>query len=47
MFAMQLVMFLEKTFTVTIEPQDLLLDNFRTVDAMARLIEAKARGATA
>ncbi|MFI6225937.1 acyl carrier protein [Micromonospora echinospora] len=41
LFAMELVMFIERTFGVTI-PNDLLrLDNFRSVAAMTDLLEKK------
>jgi methoxymalonate biosynthesis acyl carrier protein len=42
MFAMQLVLFVEKEFKVTIENEDLDLDNFRTINAIANLLERKA-----
>ncbi|MFI6151930.1 acyl carrier protein [Kitasatospora sp. NPDC051170] len=46
LFAMELVVFLEKEFGVTIGGADLRLDNFRTVNGMvalvARLREEKA-----
>lgn len=38
LFAMELVMFVEKTFGCTIPNQELRLDNFRTADAMAELV---------
>jgi methoxymalonate biosynthesis acyl carrier protein len=38
MFAMELVVHLEKTYGVTIVGTDLKLDNFRTVGAMAGLV---------
>ena len=41
LFAMQLITFLEKEFAITIENEDLKLDNFRTINAMAMLIEKK------
>lgn len=41
MFAMQLVLFMEQEFQITIENEDLEFDNFRTVNAMTRLIECK------
>nr|BBM96656.1 acyl carrier protein [Streptomyces kitasatoensis] len=52
LFAMQLVVHLEKTYGVTISGADLMLDNFRTVDAMVRLVHKlggsrAAAGATA
>ena len=44
MFAMQLVLFVEKSFGVTVEQADLRLDNFRSVRALTALVERK-RGA--
>lgn len=41
LFAMQLVLFLESKFSLTIENEDLEIDNFRTVTALCRLIERK------
>lgn len=41
LFAMQLVLFVEKEFDITIENDDLDMDNFRTVNAIARLVERK------
>ena len=41
MFAMQLVQFVETTFGITVESEDLEIDNFRTVDAIAALVERK------
>jgi len=41
MFAMQLVLFIEQEFQVTIENEDLELDNFRTISAMVSLLERK------
>jgi acyl carrier protein len=41
MFAMQLVLFIEKEFNVTIENEDLDFDNFRTINAMVGLLERK------
>ncbi|WP_274564251.1 acyl carrier protein [Streptomyces spiramyceticus] len=38
LFAMQLVVHLEKTHGIVISGADLMLDNFRTVDAMVRLV---------
>jgi len=45
LFAMQLVMFVEKEFGVTVEDEDLEIDNFRSVDAIAALVERKAAAA--
>jgi methoxymalonate biosynthesis acyl carrier protein len=41
MFAMQIVLFLEKNFQITIANEDLELKNFQTINAMADLIERK------
>ncbi len=41
MFAMQLVLFLEKHFKIAIANEDLDLKNFQTINAMAGLIERK------
>jgi methoxymalonate biosynthesis acyl carrier protein len=38
LFAMELVMFIEKTFGITIPNAELRIDNFRTADAMADLV---------
>ncbi|QYC42684.1 acyl carrier protein [Nonomuraea coxensis DSM 45129] len=38
LFAMELVMFVEKTFGVTIPNEELRIDNFRTATAMAELV---------
>jgi methoxymalonate biosynthesis acyl carrier protein len=45
LLAMQLVAFVEKEFGITVEDQDLDLDNFRTVNAIARLVERKGGAA--
>jgi methoxymalonate biosynthesis acyl carrier protein len=45
MFAIQLVLFLEKTFSVEIVGRDLQLNNFRTVGAMAGLVRRLRAGA--
>lgn len=42
LFAMQLVLFLEQKFKIAIESDDLEIENFRTINAMARLLERKA-----
>ncbi|HEY6348113.1 MAG TPA: phosphopantetheine-binding protein [Candidatus Angelobacter sp.] len=42
MFAMQLVLFLEKNFKITIANEDLELKNFQSINAMAELIAKKA-----
>ena len=41
MFAMQLVLFIEQEFQLTIKDNELDFENFRTVNAMTRLIESK------
>ena len=38
LFAMELVVHIEQTFGVTIEGDDLQLENFRTVGAMAEMV---------
>ena len=45
MFAMQLVQFVESDFGITVESEDLDLDNFRTVAAIAALVERKRAAA--
>jgi methoxymalonate biosynthesis acyl carrier protein len=42
LFAMELVMFIEKTFGITIRNDELRIDNFRTVSAMTALVERQA-----
>ncbi len=41
LFAMQLVMFLEKEFNIRIENEDLNMDNFRTIDSIVGFINKK------
>ena len=41
LLAMQLVAFIEKEYSLTVEDEDLDLDNFRTIDAIDALIERK------
>jgi len=41
LFAMQLVMFLEKEFAIHIQSEDMELDNFRTVNRMVQFIQDK------
>ena len=45
LLALQLVTFLEKEFGVTIEDEELDLDNFRTIQNMDALIERKTGAA--
>ena len=40
LFAMELVMFIEKTFGITISNADLQIQNFRTVNAMVALVQS-------
>ncbi|MBN1666963.1 MAG: acyl carrier protein [Anaerolineales bacterium] len=42
LFAMQLVLFIEGEFNLKLERDDLKLDNFRSVNAIARLVEHKS-----
>ena len=42
LFAMQLVLFLEKEFQLKVENEDLDYDNFRTLNAIVSFIERKA-----
>ena len=39
--AMQLVLFLESEFNITIDDEDLDFDNFRSINAITQLIERK------
>jgi methoxymalonate biosynthesis acyl carrier protein len=41
MFAMQLVQFVESEFGITVDSEDLDLDNFRSVTAIAALVARK------
>jgi methoxymalonate biosynthesis acyl carrier protein len=41
LFAMQLVMFVEKEFRLKVHDDDLLIDNFRTVNAVMDLVTKK------
>jgi acyl carrier protein len=41
MFALELVTFLEGTFAIHVENDDLDLDNFRSVDALAEFVARK------
>jgi acyl carrier protein len=41
MFAMQLVQFVETTFGVTCESEDLEIDNFRSIDALTAFVVRK------
>ena len=46
MFAMQLVQFVEGECGITVESDDLELDNFRTVSSIAAFVERKRASAT-
>jgi len=41
LFAMQLVLFIESTFAIRLAQEDLDLENFRSVNAIVRLVEQK------
>ena len=41
MFAIQLVLFVEREFQIAIENEDLELENFRTINSIANLVESK------
>lgn len=41
MFAMQLVLFIEKDFEIAIENEDLEFANFRSINSMVSLLERK------
>jgi acyl carrier protein len=41
LLAMQLVAFVEKEFALTVEDEDLDIDNFRSVNAIAALVARK------
>ena len=41
LFAMQLVLFVEQSYQITIENEDLDIDNFRTINALSSLIQQK------
>ena len=41
MFAMQLVLFVEQEFQITIENEDLEFENFRTINSIGNLVERK------
>lgn len=41
LFAMQLVLFIEKEFGMSVEDEDLNIDNFRTINTITELIKGK------
>jgi acyl carrier protein len=47
MFAMQLVLFVETEFGIKVEDEDLEIDNFRSVNAIAGLVVRKTQGQAA
>jgi len=47
LFAMQLVAFVEKEFSIKVEDEDLDVDNFKSVNAIADLVERKTAGVVA
>jgi acyl carrier protein len=47
LFAMELVMFVEKTFGVSIPNEELRIENFQTAAVMAELVERLAVGSSA
>jgi acyl carrier protein len=46
LFAMQLVSFVEKEFGITVESEDLEIENFSTINAIAALVERKTGAAS-
>lgn len=44
LFAMQLVMFVEKEFALTISRENLKLANFQSIDAIVALVEGEGHG---
>ncbi|WP_341716404.1 acyl carrier protein [Micromonospora sp. FIMYZ51] len=45
LFAMQLVAFVEKEFRIEVQSSDLEIENFQSIEAIARLVEAKSAAA--
>ncbi|WP_432839327.1 acyl carrier protein [Dactylosporangium sp. CA-092794] len=41
MFVMQLIVMVQREFSITLEDDDLEFDNFRSIEAIARLVAAK------
>lgn len=41
LFAMQLVLYVEQEFGITVENEDLDIDNFRSIDAIVQLVDRK------
>ena len=44
LFALQLVAFIEREYGIEVDPDDLDLDNFRSINAVAALVERKREG---
>jgi acyl carrier protein len=44
---MQLVLFVEHEFGISIDNEDLDINNFRTIDAIAHLVERKTSASSA
>jgi acyl carrier protein len=42
LFAVQLVVWVERTFGIGVQPKDLDIDNFRTVEHVARFVAERA-----
>ncbi|WP_026475835.1 acyl carrier protein [Alkaliphilus transvaalensis] len=42
LFAMQLVMFIEKEFNIKIDNKDLNFENFRTIDSIVAFVDARS-----
>lgn len=47
LFVMQLVLFVEKKFDIALDNDDLDVDNFKTISAIATLVEQKKQGVKA
>ncbi len=47
LFAVEIVCFIEETFDLTVENEDLDIANFCSVDALTRFVEGKTAGAQA
>lgn len=47
LFAMQLILNIEREFNITVEDQDLDINNFNTIDNIAAFISRKSAGAAA
>jgi methoxymalonate biosynthesis acyl carrier protein len=44
LFAMQLVLFVEKEFQISVENEDLDFENFQSINAIAHLVDRKLNG---